>query len=103
MAKRLRDVCGIPESEPLWKSRTLINFIVAADVSRLKLLTRRNNERTHVRCYGIYATEPEHRPCPLENSRTMIGIDISPMPAASWPNAGATFAACRSAVGAAYL
>jgi len=24
---------------------------VAADVSRLKLLSRRNNERTHVRCY----------------------------------------------------
>ena len=31
--------------------RTHIHFIVAADVSRLKLLTRRNNERTHVRCY----------------------------------------------------
>jgi len=41
---------------------TLINFIVAADVSRLKLLTRRNNERTDVRCYGIYATEPENHP-----------------------------------------
>ena len=26
---------------------------VAADVSRLKLLPRRNNERTHVRCYSI--------------------------------------------------
>jgi hypothetical protein len=31
--------------------RTLVNFIVAADVSRLKLPPRRNNERTHVRCY----------------------------------------------------
>ena len=36
--------------------------------------------------------EPEHRPCPLENPRAGIGIDISPMPAASWPNACATFA-----------
>ena len=31
--------------------RTLIHFIVAADVSRLKLPPRRNNERTDVRCY----------------------------------------------------
>jgi hypothetical protein len=26
-----------------------------------------------------------------------MGIDISPMPAASWPNAGTTFAVCRKA------
>src|ERR1035437_2717864 len=46
-------------------SQTLINFIVAADVSRLKILTGWNNERTDVRCYGIYAMEPEaHPPCP---------------------------------------
>jgi hypothetical protein len=25
MAKRLRDVCGIPESEPLWTSRVAID------------------------------------------------------------------------------
>jgi hypothetical protein len=34
---------------------------------------------------------------PFENSRAGIGIDISPMPAASWPNACATFAPCRKA------
>jgi len=28
----------------------------------------------------------------LENPRAGMGIDISPMPAASWPNACATFA-----------
>jgi hypothetical protein len=36
--------------------------------------------------------EKEHRPYPLENPCAGIGIDISPMPAASWPNACATFA-----------
>ena len=38
-------------------SRTLINFIVAAGVSRLKLLTRRNYERTDVRCYELKSQE----------------------------------------------
>jgi hypothetical protein len=62
MAKRLRDVCTCRKANAL-ESRTLIDFIVAADVSRLKLLPLEwNNERTDVRCYGIYATEPEPRP-----------------------------------------
>jgi len=52
-------------------------FIVAAGVSRLKLLLPEYNERTHVRCYGIYATEPELRPPSLEIPRDGIGIDIS--------------------------
>ena len=34
----------------------------------------------------------ENRPPPLENPRAGIGIHISPMPAASWLNACATFA-----------
>jgi len=59
--KRLRDVCACRKANALAR-RTLVNFIVAAGMSRLKLLLCRNNERTDIRCHGIYATEPENRP-----------------------------------------
>ena len=38
MAKRLRDVCGIPEREPLWRAGR--GFVVR-EAARLKLFTRR--------------------------------------------------------------
>ena len=50
MAKRLRDVCALPEGECSGAPDTL-NFIVAADVSRLKLPPRRTIERIDIRCY----------------------------------------------------
>ena len=52
MAKRLRDVCTCRKANTLAR-RTLINFIVSADVSQLKLPSRWNNERTYVRCYRL--------------------------------------------------
>jgi hypothetical protein len=48
MAKRLRDVCPYRKANALAR-RTPRNFIVAAGVSRLKLLTGWNNERTYAR------------------------------------------------------
>ena len=61
MAKRLCDVCTCRKANALAR-RTPINFIVAADVSRLKLSLGRNNERTDVRCYILFsrATKLSH-------------------------------------------
>jgi hypothetical protein len=58
MAKRLRDVCTCRKANALAR-RTPINFIVAADVSRLKLSPGWNNERTDVGCYISFSRDPK--------------------------------------------
>jgi hypothetical protein len=42
------------------------------------------------------ASEQEHRPCPLEIPRVGWALIFPPPPAASWPNACATFAPAGS-------